>query len=150
MSRPAGAKPARSKVAQPIGSEPCDGGGDADGEGNRVEADGSQGVGGLRSSGEGGERRGGRTRRSEGGPCGYELQEGNMDGASTPGNMSPELLKVAERAKREPEAQFHSLAHLIDEAALRRAFDRIRGDAAVGVDGVTKEQYGQDFDEKLR
>ncbi len=73
-----------------------------------------------------------------------------MDGASTPGNMSPELLKVAERAKREPEAQFHSLAHLIDEAALRRAFDRIRGDAAVGVDGVTKEQYGQDLDEKLR
>jgi RNA-directed DNA polymerase len=73
-----------------------------------------------------------------------------MAGASTLENLSPELLKVAERAKREPEAQFHSLAHLINEAALRRAFDRIRKDAAMGVDGVTKEQYGQELDEKLR
>jgi hypothetical protein len=42
--------------------------------------------------------------------------------------MSPGLVKVAERAKREPEARFHSLAHLIDEVALRRAYDRIRED----------------------
>ena len=57
--------------------------------------------------------------------------------------MSPGLLKVAERAKRDPDARFNSLAHLVDEAALGRAFGRIRKDAAVGVDGITKEQYGQ-------
>ncbi len=73
-----------------------------------------------------------------------------MTDASTSGTMSPELVKVAERARREPEGKFHSLAHLIDEAALRRAYDRIRKDAAVGVDGTTKEQYGQRLEENLR
>ena len=64
--------------------------------------------------------------------------------------MSPGLLKVAERAKRDPDARFNSLAHLVDEAALGRAFTRIRKDAAVGVDGITKEQYGQQLEESLR
>ncbi|MDC0745409.1 reverse transcriptase domain-containing protein [Polyangium mundeleinium] len=64
--------------------------------------------------------------------------------------MSPGLLKVAERAKRDPEGQLLSLAHLIDEAALERAFGRIRKDAAVGVDGITKEQYGQELASNLR
>jgi group II intron reverse transcriptase/maturase len=70
--------------------------------------------------------------------------------AMTTGNMSPELLKVAERAKREPEAQFHSVAHLIDEAALTRSYHLLRKKAAVGVDGVTVEQYGQNLEENLR
>jgi RNA-directed DNA polymerase len=64
--------------------------------------------------------------------------------------MTPELLKVAERAKREPDGQFHSLAHLIDELALYRAFCRQREDAAVGVDGITKEDYGQNLADNLR
>ena len=38
----------------------------------------------------------------------------------------------------------------MDEAALGRAFSRIRKDAAVGVDGITKEQYGQQLEENLR
>jgi hypothetical protein len=65
-----------------------------------------------------------------------------MTAASTVENMSPELLKVTERAKRDPKMRFFSLAHLIDEEALERAYRRIRKDAAVGVDGITKEQYG--------
>lgn len=65
--------------------------------------------------------------------------------------MSPGLLKVAERARRDPDARFNSLAHLVDEAALGRAYDRIRKDAAVGVDGITKEEYGQHhLEENLR
>jgi group II intron reverse transcriptase/maturase len=64
--------------------------------------------------------------------------------------MSPGLLKVAERAKRDPDTKFNSLAHLIDEAALGRAYTRIRKDAAVGVDGITKEQYGQELEGNLR
>jgi group II intron reverse transcriptase/maturase len=63
--------------------------------------------------------------------------------------MSPELLKVAERAKRDPEARFNSLAHLLNEEALGRALRRIRKDAAVGVDGVTKEEYEQDAERNL-
>jgi len=73
-----------------------------------------------------------------------------MDGALTPMNMSPGLLKVAVRARREPDAQFHSVAHLIDVAALERAYHRQRRDAAVGVDGVTKEEYGRGLEANLR
>jgi group II intron reverse transcriptase/maturase len=42
-----------------------------------------------------------------------------------------------------------ALAHHIDQAALERAYHRIRKDAAVGVDGVTKEEYGRDLEENL-
>jgi RNA-directed DNA polymerase len=57
--------------------------------------------------------------------------------------MSLRLQKVVERARQEPEGRFHSLAHLIDVPALETAYRRIRKSAAVGVDGVTKEDYGQ-------
>ena len=66
--------------------------------------------------------------------------------ALTSKTMSPGLLKVVERAKTQPEGRFHSLAHLIDVPALMRAYRRRSKDAAVGVDGVTKEQYGQDLE----
>jgi RNA-directed DNA polymerase len=69
-----------------------------------------------------------------------------MTAASTAGEMSPELLKVMERAKRDPHMRFFSLAHLLDEQALQRAYARLRKDAAVGVDGITKEQYGQELE----
>ncbi len=64
--------------------------------------------------------------------------------------MSLQLQKVVERARQEPEGRFHSLAHLIDVPALETAYRRIRKDAAVGVDGVTKEDYGQDLAANLQ
>ena len=73
-----------------------------------------------------------------------------MTDALTSQEMSTGLQKVAERAKREPAAKFHSLAHLIDVELLGRAFARLRNNAAVGVDGITKEQYGQALEETLR
>lgn len=73
-----------------------------------------------------------------------------MTDALTSLGMSTGLQKVAERAKREPAGRFHSLAHLIDEELLAGVYRRLRGDAAVGVDGITKEQYGQDLQSNLR
>ena len=73
-----------------------------------------------------------------------------MIDALTSLGMSPGLQKVAERAKREPAGRFHSLAHLIDEELLAGVYRRLRRDAAVGVDGITKEQYGQDLQSNLR
>jgi RNA-directed DNA polymerase len=64
--------------------------------------------------------------------------------------MSPGLLKVVERAHREPEGRFHSLAHLIDVPALKRAYRRQRVDAAVGVDGVTQEASGRTLESNLQ
>jgi len=42
------------------------------------------------------------------------------------------------------------LAHRIDVPALERAYHRMRKDAAVGVDGVTKEVYGRDLEANLQ
>jgi len=64
--------------------------------------------------------------------------------------MSPKLLRVAERAKREPEARILALAHLLDPEMLKQAFGRIRKGAASGVDGVTKEQYARRLEEHLQ
>jgi RNA-directed DNA polymerase len=44
----------------------------------------------------------------------------------------------------------YSLARRIDPDALRGAFARIRKDAAVGVDGITKEQYEQDLERNIQ
>lgn len=73
-----------------------------------------------------------------------------MAGASTTEPVSTGLLKVADRARREPTARFHALAYLIDVEALERSYRRLRKDAAVGVDGVSHEQYGQDLERKLQ
>lgn len=64
--------------------------------------------------------------------------------------FSTKLLKVRERAKRDPEVRFLSLAHLIDRYALQRAFRRLRRGAAAGIDGVTKDEYEANLAENLR
>jgi group II intron reverse transcriptase/maturase len=73
-----------------------------------------------------------------------------MTDALTSLDMSTGLQRVAERAKHEPAARFHSLAHLMDVNLLVGAYNRLRKGAAVGVDGVTKEQYGQELEKNLR
>src|ERR671924_946372 len=73
-----------------------------------------------------------------------------MTNALTLGDMSPGLVKGVERAQREPAGRFHALAHLIDVPALERAYRWQRANAAVGVDGVTKEHYGQNLEANLQ
>ena len=73
-----------------------------------------------------------------------------MTNAETLEGMSPGLLEVVERAQREPEGRFNSLADLIDVLALKPAYRRQRSDAAVGVDGITKEAYGGNLEANLQ
>ncbi len=73
----------------------------------------------------------------------------SMEQRFLPG-MSPGLMRVAEAARKAPKRKLLSLAHHLDEAALGRAYKRIRGSAAVGIDGVTKEAYGENLKSNLR
>lgn len=73
-----------------------------------------------------------------------------MNGAKTSVEVSPKLLKVAERAKRNPEQKILALAQHIDASAMTRAFLGLKKTAAVGVDGVTVETYGQHLEENIR
>jgi group II intron reverse transcriptase/maturase len=65
----------------------------------------------------------------------------------------PTLLKLAlisERAQREPNCQFTSLAHLLDERFLEHCYHRLGRDRASGMDGVTWQEYGEHLEENLR
>jgi RNA-directed DNA polymerase len=57
---------------------------------------------------------------------------------------------LAERARREPQCQFTSLAHLLDEGFLADCYHRLGKDRASGVDGVTWQEYGEHLTENLR
>ncbi len=123
-----------------------------------VAADGDAGVGKRHSSASLREEKdaGERSRewlgpgKSEGRLCEDDLQWGNMDQTQNWGDMSPQLAKVAERARREPSATFISLAHYITPALLEECFLRQRADAAVGIDGVTKKCYGFSLEDNIR
>jgi RNA-directed DNA polymerase len=73
-----------------------------------------------------------------------------MQDVSTSLHMLPKLLEVTERVKRYPQGLTLALAHLLDPEMLQAGYHRIRKGAAVGVDGVDKEQYGQDLDRKIK
>ena len=68
----------------------------------------------------------------------------------TSSKSSTKLKEVAERAKRDPEGQFFSLAYLIDFETLKTSFGRIKNKAAEGVDGVTKTEYAKELEANLK
>ena len=58
--------------------------------------------------------------------------------------------RIASLARRSPEMAFTSLAYLMDIDWLKDAYRCTRKDGAVGVDGVTAEQYEQDLEGNLQ
>ena len=72
-----------------------------------------------------------------------------MEDATTSKAVSPGLLMVAERARRNPQERILSMCRFVDAAALARSYERLRKDAAVGVDGVTVGFYGQRLEDNL-
>jgi RNA-directed DNA polymerase len=65
-------------------------------------------------------------------------------------NMSPGLNRISELAKEDPERRFFSIAHLLTPEALYGAFLSLRKEAAVGVDGVTYQEYAQKAEQRIR
>ena len=64
--------------------------------------------------------------------------------------MSTDLTRIGERARKEPDLVFTSLYHHVtDLDNLRDCYEALDDDKAVGVDGVTKEQYGENLEENL-
>lgn len=67
--------------------------------------------------------------------------EGNRGGARTPEPLLTKLYRLSETARREPNRPFQNIAHLITVEMLIWSFQRLRKDAAAGVDGVTARDY---------
>jgi group II intron reverse transcriptase/maturase len=65
--------------------------------------------------------------------------------------MSTDLTRIGEKARKAPELVFTSLYHHVtDVDNLRDCYEALDADKAVGVDGVTKEQYGKNLKENLQ
>ena len=65
--------------------------------------------------------------------------------------MSTSLRWIGEKARREPGLVFTSLYHHIyDVDNLRTCYEALPRNRAVGVDGVTKEEYGKNLEENLQ
>jgi len=63
--------------------------------------------------------------------------------------VSTKLYRIAEKARKEPSFKFTSLYHLMNEEHLRECFQRLKKDAAAGIDNVTKEEYAVGIDANL-
>jgi len=86
---------------------------------------------------------------SEGESRAGNLEKGQRSRTPRRTNLSPELLRVEEVARRKPKVTFTSLAHLLTVERLRKAFQGLDAAAAPGVDGVTKADYGRDLERNL-
>ncbi len=65
--------------------------------------------------------------------------------------MSTDLTRIGEKARKEPDLVFTSLYHHVtDLDNLRDCYETLKANKAVGVDGVTKEQYGENLEENLQ
>lgn len=70
-------------------------------------------------------------------------------GTPSPLDISTRLQRIAELARRAPEA-LTTLAHHIDVEFLREAYRRTRKDGATGVDGQTAAAYAEKLEDNLR
>ena len=77
------------------------------------------------------------------------LLEGQMTGTLGREIISTRQEKLVELARIEPKRVLTTLAHHIDEMWLREAYRRTRKDGAVGIDGVTAEQYEANLEANL-
>ena len=64
--------------------------------------------------------------------------------------VSTKQERIAALAKQSPQMAFTSLAYLMDMDWLKEAYRRTRKDGAVGVDGVTAEEYERDLEGNLQ
>lgn len=64
-------------------------------------------------------------------------------------SVETKLLRIAEKARKEPEFQFTSLFHLMNEELLRGCFADLKPRKAPGLDRVTKEIYEADLEGNL-
>lgn len=63
--------------------------------------------------------------------------------------MGTKLARIAQLSKENPDMVFTSIGHLINKELLMECHKMMDGKKAVGIDGVTKEDYGRNLEENL-
>lgn len=65
-------------------------------------------------------------------------------------SVGTKLGYVAERAKRDKSVVFDRIMHHINEESLKASFQQLRKECAVGVDGISWEEYGKRLEENIK
>ena len=60
------------------------------------------------------------------------------------------LARIAEMSSKQPNMVFTSIAHLIDDDLLKQCHWKMDKDKAVGIDGVSKEDYEKELDGNIK
>ena len=63
--------------------------------------------------------------------------------------METKLERISQLSRENPDMVFTSIYHLINKELLRKCHEGIDGKKAVGIDGITKEEYDRNLDENL-
>ncbi len=64
--------------------------------------------------------------------------------------MGRDLTRIGEKARKEPKTRFTSIYHYVsDEGNLRASYWDLRARKAPGIDGVMKEEYGEDLERNI-
>jgi group II intron reverse transcriptase/maturase len=65
-------------------------------------------------------------------------------------DLPTKLDRVERRSQQDRNAVFNNLGHIIDIDLLRDCYHGLDGTKAVGIDGITKEDYGKNLEENLK
>ena len=64
--------------------------------------------------------------------------------------MTTKLERISELSKQHPEMKFNSIGHLINIEMLKECHYKMDGRKAVGIDGISKEEYNSNLDNNLK
>jgi len=64
--------------------------------------------------------------------------------------LPTKLDRIERRARESGSNTFNNLGHVLDLELLRESYGRLDGSKAVGIDGMTKEKYGENLEERLQ
>ena len=64
--------------------------------------------------------------------------------------MKTKLARISELSKQNPEMKFNSIGHLIDYDLLKACHNKMDGSKAIGIDGVSKDEYEHNLDDNLK
>ena len=63
--------------------------------------------------------------------------------------METKLARISQLSKENPDMVFTSIGHLLNKKLLKSCHEKMDGKKAVGIDGVTKEEYGKNLEQNL-
>lgn len=63
--------------------------------------------------------------------------------------MGTKLERISQLSRENPDMVFTSIGHMINKELLKECHEEMDGKKAVGIDGITKEEYGRKLDENL-